>query len=58
MNISVVMHDTKELGDLRPVFDANGIVTAGNSSGINDGAAASWLGNHVYRWWSGCRVDC
>ena len=34
------MHDTKQLGDLRPVFDANRIVTAGNSSGINDGAAA------------------
>jgi acetyl-CoA C-acetyltransferase len=43
MNISVVMHDTKQLGDLRPVFDANRIVTAGNSSGINDGAAAVML---------------
>jgi len=27
------------LGALRPAFDANGTVTAGNSSGINDGAA-------------------
>jgi acetyl-CoA C-acetyltransferase len=25
---------------LRPAFTANGTVTAGNSSGINDGAAA------------------
>jgi acetyl-CoA C-acetyltransferase len=29
-----------QLADLRPVFDADGSVTAGNSSGINDGAAA------------------
>lgn len=35
--------DAKQLGELRPVFDANGIVTAGNSSGINDGAAAVML---------------
>ena len=28
------------LGKLRPVFNADGNVTAGNSSGINDGAAA------------------
>jgi len=32
---------TKEaLGKLRPAFDKNGSVTAGNASGINDGAAA------------------
>ncbi|MBE7939921.1 MULTISPECIES: acetyl-CoA C-acetyltransferase [Ramlibacter] len=28
------------LGGLRPAFDKNGTVTAGNASGINDGAAA------------------
>lgn len=28
------------LGDLRPVFEKNGTVTAGNASGLNDGAAA------------------
>ncbi|MCJ8138284.1 acetyl-CoA C-acetyltransferase [Falsirhodobacter halotolerans] len=28
------------LGKLRPAFDANGTVTAGNASGLNDGAAA------------------
>ena len=28
------------LGKLRPAFDQNGTVTAGNASGINDGAAA------------------
>jgi acetyl-CoA C-acetyltransferase len=28
------------LGTLRPAFDKNGTVTAGNASGINDGAAA------------------
>lgn len=30
-----------DLARLRPVFKANGTVTAGNSSGINDGAAAT-----------------
>lgn len=30
----------EQLGRLRPAFDAKGTVTAGNSSGINDGAAA------------------
>ncbi|RUX28747.1 acetyl-CoA C-acetyltransferase [Mesorhizobium sp. M2A.F.Ca.ET.042.01.1.1] len=30
----------ESLGRLRPVFDAAGTVTAGNSSGLNDGAAA------------------
>lgn len=32
--------DLEKLGRLRPVFDAAGTVTAGNSSGLNDGAAA------------------
>jgi Thiolase, N-terminal domain len=30
----------ERLSQLRPAFTANGTVTAGNSSGINDGAAA------------------
>ena len=30
----------ESLSDLRPVFKTDGVVTAGNSSGINDGAAA------------------
>jgi 3-oxoadipyl-CoA thiolase len=30
----------EKLGSLKPAFRANGTVTAGNSSGINDGAAA------------------
>jgi len=30
----------ERLGGLKPVFDAEGTVTAGNSSGLNDGAAA------------------
>lgn len=30
----------EQLGGLRPVFDSEGTVTAGNSSGLNDGAAA------------------
>ena len=30
----------ERLGKLKPAFDDNGTVTAGNSSGINDGAAA------------------
>jgi len=32
--------DGQQLADLRPAFRAGGTVTAGNSSGINDGAAA------------------
>jgi len=32
--------DRKSFGSLRPAFKENGTVTAGNSSGINDGAAA------------------
>ena len=31
---------TEALAELRPVFDPKGTVTAGNASGINDGAAA------------------
>lgn len=31
---------TEALGALRPAFDKAGTVTAGNASGINDGAAA------------------
>jgi acetyl-CoA C-acetyltransferase len=32
--------DAEKLGKLRPAFDREGTVTAGNASGINDGAAA------------------
>ena len=35
--------DMENLGNLRPAFKKNGSVTAGNSSGINDGAAALLL---------------
>ncbi len=35
--------DLAQLGRLRPAFRAGGTVTAGNSSGINDGAAALLL---------------
>jgi acetyl-CoA C-acetyltransferase len=34
---------TETLGKLRPAFDKEGTVTAGNASGINDGAAAAVL---------------
>jgi 3-oxoadipyl-CoA thiolase len=34
---------TEQLAKLKPAFKANGTVTAGNSSGINDGAAALLL---------------
>lgn len=33
----------EKLGQLRPAFKKDGTVTAGNSSGLNDGAAASYL---------------
>ncbi|KAA9331276.1 acetyl-CoA C-acyltransferase [Hymenobacter busanensis] len=33
----------EKLGTLKPAFAANGSVTAGNSSGINDGAAATMV---------------
>jgi len=36
------------LGKLRPVFDANGSVTAGNAPGINDGAAAMILASEEW----------
>ena len=35
------------LTKLSPVFKKNGTVTAGNSSGINDGAAALVVGSHT-----------
>jgi 3-oxoadipyl-CoA thiolase len=35
----------EKLATLKPVFRANGTVTAGNSSGINDGAAALVIGS-------------
>ena len=37
-----VRPDTSEAGlaNLKPVFEENGTVTAGNASGISDGAAA------------------
>jgi len=37
--------DMESLGNLRPAFKKNGSVTAGNSSGINDGAAALLMAN-------------
>ena len=33
-------HDLEALAKLRPVFKADGTVTAGNAPGTNDGAAA------------------
>lgn len=35
----------EELSAMRPVFDPEGSITAGNSSGINDGAAAMIVGS-------------
>ena len=35
----------EKLGKLRPAFKADGVITAGNASGINDGAAALVLVN-------------
>jgi len=37
----------EKLAALKPAFDANGTVTAGNSSGINDGAAAVLLASET-----------
>ncbi|MEM7446338.1 MAG: acetyl-CoA C-acetyltransferase [Pseudomonadota bacterium] len=37
--------DTASLARLKPVFDPEGTITAGNSSGLNDGAAAVIIGN-------------
>ena len=49
---SMVTHDEhpretslKKLSELKPAFKKEGTVTAGNSSGINDGAAAMLLAN-------------
>ncbi|WP_431711963.1 thiolase family protein [Glutamicibacter uratoxydans] len=45
----------QSLAELKPVFDPQGSVTAGNSSGVNDGAAAlvlarqSWVKSHGLR---------
>ena len=36
----VLTTDAEDMAKLRPAFTANGTVTAGNSSGVNDGAAA------------------
>lgn len=36
--------DQDQLARLKPLFDG-GVVTAGNASGINDGAAALWIGS-------------
>ncbi|MGZ8515742.1 MAG: thiolase family protein [Chitinophagaceae bacterium] len=50
--VSWMIHDEhprqtskEKLASLRPAFIENGTVTAGNSSGINDGAAAMLLGS-------------
>ena len=32
-----------KISSLKPVFDKNGTVTAGNASGLNDGAAAVFM---------------
>ncbi len=37
---SAARHDAEKLAALKPAFRAGGTVTAGNASGINDGAAA------------------
>ncbi len=37
---------TERLASLRPAFSADGTITAGNSSGLNDGAAAVVLSAH------------
>ena len=48
MSIRVRVPPSRELGALRPAFQKDGTVTAGNASGINDGAAArvvaAWRG--------------
>ena len=35
----------ERLATLRPVFDPNGTITAGNASAITDGAASIWVGD-------------
>jgi 3-oxoadipyl-CoA thiolase len=37
-----------KLNSLKPAFRENGTVTAGNSSGINDGSAAALIANEAY----------
>ena len=39
-NAFVLNTDSEDMAKLRPAFTKNGTVTAGNSSGVNDGAAA------------------
>ncbi len=38
---------TKKLSEMKPVFKENGTITAGNSSGLNDGAAAVLVGSRA-----------
>ena len=40
MNISAPARRSRDLAKLKPAFPKDGTVTAGNASGINDGAAA------------------
>ncbi len=40
MNTLNLIQKVEKLGALRPAFKRDGSVTAGNASGINDGAAA------------------
>lgn len=46
----------ESLGKLRPAFDAEGTVTAGNASGINDGAAAVVVMSESRAATQGCAV--
>jgi acetyl-CoA acyltransferase len=43
MNLSVLQRQLETLAGLRPAFKKDGTVTAGNASGLNDGAAALLL---------------
>jgi acetyl-CoA C-acetyltransferase len=45
----------EDLAKLRPAFDKNGSVTAGNASGVNDAAAAVVLASASYADEHGCR---
>ncbi len=47
MNIPV-KHRLEKLAALKPAFKENGTVTAGNSSGINDGAAACLIASDEF----------
>lgn len=42
------LSDLETLGKLRPAFKQDGSVTAGNSSGVNDGAAVLLIANESY----------